>query len=219
MTLPPNLRDRILQEAAVAPSPTRTATTHRNRIILALGLLGTLGLWLAIGGLVVGERTLAYGLVLLGPLTVALGGAGYVVLRKRVDAPSAAACMGVTCMLLVALPLGVAGGHALQLDAGFASGPRHDVMCALLGSALGLPPAASLVWVYRHQLAIRGAYLAALVGAVGFGLGGLAMVLRCTCVESVHMVLGHLLPPLVMTAMVAWLGRWLLLRFADRHSA
>jgi hypothetical protein len=214
--LPSHLRDRILQASAAVPAPNRAQASQRRTVATGLGILGSLGIWLAIGGVVPGARTGTYLAVVVGPMAVVLLFALYraATQGKTTEGPTSEASVIPAALVLAALPVGLLMAHALGLDSQFASGPRHDLQCALLAAAFGLPAALGFLAARRHQLALRGTPLALLIGAAAFGLGAITMVLRCTCVDLAHMTLGHVLPPVLMTAALVFVVRALGLRLA-----
>jgi hypothetical protein len=214
--LPSHLRDRILQATLAAPAPNRAQASTRRTLAIALGMLGSVGIWLTTGGLVPGARTGVYLAVTLLPMAAVLLFALYQTASqgKASEGPTSAASAIPGALVLIALPVGILLAHAFGLDDSFASGPRHDLQCALLGTAFGLPAALGFLAARRHQLALRGAPLALLIGAAAFGMGALYMVLRCTCVDLTHLTLAHAAPPVVMTAVLVTVVRALGLRLA-----
>jgi hypothetical protein len=207
--LPPDLKARLLGAVqASEKAPVRAEFSSRNRMALILGVLVSLSIWIKIGGFVAGDRGMAYLATVYVPLTLALVAAlGLLMGRKAgtTGAPTSVA-IGSTLALAVALPVMVLSASALGLHE--ASGPRHDVACAVLGLLIGAPVALSLVYVRRHQVFLRPGLVAGALATAGFGFGALLIGLRCSCIDVAHMLIAHAGPIVLAAAVFAGVATW-----------
>ena len=212
-TLSPDLRARILAEAARAPAPTRREQETRLAMLAAGGVIATLGLFFATGGLWRGARPLE-----LVAFTAGFGLSAAVVLT-RVSGRVRGSMFGrPRQVLLLGCVLGAPVLAIVALAAG-ALWPEHaaepvpggaHLGCSLLTMLQGALPLAALLVARRGSDPVHPALTGAALGMTAGAWTAMMAYLRCPHAAVLHCVVAHVSPTLVLTAAGALLGRVLL---------
>lgn len=220
MTSPTDLKARILAATGREPSPTRAATRWRTAAALGLGVLAMVAVFIAIGGVRVTGRPI--GLVLataVGALAFAFGalvmafGRGRSMLGRRTS---------TLVWMMVAVPLLLFGwklgaSASCELDDWWPD--RPGLRCLLWSVLMGGALLASILYARRGTVATRPMLIGA---ASGVAVGAAAWVLTdlwCPVGHAAHLAIGHVTPMIVLGAVGALAGRWVLpVRRADARS-
>lgn len=200
--------ERLVQSLASDLAPVRPLPPLR-RALAVIALLGVAALgfafWLRGASpqlFQVASSHPAYLCIWLGLLAVAAGGlvaalAGAVP-GRQVEARTGAALMAAGALLAV-----VVGGLLAVTGAEPAAPPRAAGICLSLSLALGLPAAVvGLGFVARGWPARPLACLLAAAAGAG-ALGAFVTHMTCVQLDALHLMLGHLLGPLVGAALLA----------------
>jgi hypothetical protein len=91
-----------------------------------------------------------------------------------------------------------------------AGAPGSEVACFTLAIAVGAPPLASFLGVRRGADPMHPTSLGALAGATSGALANVVLMLWCPMTETVHVLVGHALPMIVLTVIGATLGETVL---------
>lgn len=203
------LRAKILGNLGAAP--TRADWKRRSVVAVAVGLAASLALFLAIGGVKLGQRPAVYvGSLAAAWLVLLLVAAPWALARGR-------SSVGRPSRLLTGLSLGlpllvlglVAGAAVLWPETRSILSDGSDVRCFAFALVLGAGPYLSFLWVKRRLVLVHSHVEAAAAGVFAGTMGSFLITLRCDCSELLHLVIGHISPVLVLGALSAILvGRW-----------
>jgi hypothetical protein len=209
----PELRARILAEAARTPSPTRAEHLRRVTIIGVIGTLAVLALFFAMGGVKVGSK----------PLELVAFTAGFAalatVILKRLSTGRPGSMLGRPSRTLVAACVVTAPLLALSLlvaaivwpgPAHEAADSRADWLCGAMAVIQGLLPMILLVVPRRGADPVHPAITGASLGMTAGAFAAALAYVRCPHGETMHCLLAHVAPTLILTALGAALGRALL---------
>jgi hypothetical protein len=207
------LRRRILAEVARTPAPTRAEHERRVVVRAVAGVVATTALFVAMGGVAVGQRptelvAFTAGFGLLAALAVGrlssnvpgsmLGRPRHVLLLTCVLAP-----MGLA---LVALAAGALWPeHAAEGVPG-----RIHLVCGVETIVQGVLPLAALVLPRRGSDPVHPATTGAALGMAAGGWTAMMAYLRCPYAATTHCILAHVIPTLAFAVVGALLGHLLL---------
>ncbi|HYP75663.1 MAG TPA: NrsF family protein [Polyangiaceae bacterium] len=202
------LRAQVIGLSAREPSPTRAQVALQRRVVLSVVMLVPLLVFMAWGGIRVGPRPER--LVLQTALGSAVLAAGLAVIgvgrgRSMLGRPRA----WLLAQVLVTPPL-LLGWRVLTSlgypDMMIAWADRPGLRCFALSLALSLAPLFGLLWLRRGSDPLHPRLTAAALGAAA-GAGAWVLVdLWCPVGYVPHLLLGHVLPLLLLSAGSALLG-------------
>jgi hypothetical protein len=200
----PELRQRVLTQAAHVPSPTRAQTRRAQFFTLIGAAAWSATLFLAAGGARPEGRPV--------PLVVATGlqalavAAAAVLLAVRRSQSRRGRLLVALCTLA---PLAVVTGK-LALTAAWADqiGPivyRTGFRCLGLSLGIGAAPLAAFLWIWRLRDVRRSRLVGAALGVAAGTVAWTFVDAWCPLAEPVHLALGHILPiALLAAAGLAW---------------
>jgi hypothetical protein len=219
MSLSPELRRRVLDAAAEAPSPTRAETVAARLRALAAATAGALAIfWLFVRHAVHATERPPAAVAITSLGTAVIGAIGVYVLttsprRSMLRRPSTtllAAALFSTVGLLVWRS---ATGAAFGLDQVWPA--PAALRCLALGVATGALPLSAALASWRRTEPTSPGVLGAAFGAAA-GLGGAVLVdLACPISTLPHQLVGHVLPIAVLASLGAAFG-WRILRVRRR---
>jgi hypothetical protein len=206
------LRARVLAQAGQQPAPTRAQNAARQRIVLALVLVVSLLVFFAWGGLrasprpgkLVLETSLGSAILAVGVALAALGRGRSMLGRSRVW----------LTVVVIATPLALFGWRVLA-SAQYPGmmvewSERPGFRCFAFSSTLALIPLLSLLWLRRGSDPVH-PYMTAAAFAAAAGAGAWVFVdLWCPVGYVPHLLLGHVAPIVLLTALSALFGSRLL---------
>jgi len=205
-TLPPYLRDRLMQAVRSEPVPTRTDGARRGALVVALGFAEMAVISLAISHPKTWGRPVAYLDTLVVTWTfVALVVTWIGVGRGRSmlgRSPRSYVAMIVATPMLLLVTAIAASMHwpATLADA---STPFRHAGCVLGTLALAGGPFVAFARLRRGRVARRPELTGAAIATAAAAWGAVALILVCPFTSPVHMVLGHLLP-IWLVAALGW---------------
>jgi hypothetical protein len=206
MTLPADVRERVLRAAKDEPSPTRARLSLRNAAILA-GAFAISGSIFAFVGLAPLPASFL-GLCALGWSVVAIVASTAALLKGK-------SMLGLpTHMLAIAalLTAPIVGAWVLAAsDLGDVPKempkPVGHVLCFVLGIVLSAAPFLAFVVVRMRSDPVHPRARGAAIGAAAGAWGGLLIELHCRFAHPLHAIVGHVLPIAALAAIGALLGR------------
>lgn len=207
--LPPALRAKILGNLGAAP--TRTDWKRRSAIAIGAGLAASIAIFVAVGGVKLGQRPVVYvGSLAAAWLVLLFAAAPWALARGRSSVGRPSRLLAGLSLGLPLLVLGlVAGAAVIWPETRGLTDDRSDLRCFAFALALGAGPYLSFVWVKRRLVLVHPHVEAAAAGVFAGTVGSFFITLRCDCSELSHLVLGHILPVLVLGALSAVVaGRW-----------
>ena len=209
---PAQLRAQVLARSASEPSPTRAQLSRQHFIVLGLVVLAPLLVFVVCGGIRVGPRPApvvlqtALGSAVLATAAAMLGfGRG----RSMLGRPRAWLLTQVSLTPLLLLGwrvLSTAGDPKLMVEWVERPGLRCFALSLLLASA----PTLGVLWLRRGSDPLHPSLNAAALGTAIGAAVWLLIDLWCPVGYVPHLLLGHLLPLLLLTALSALLGRRIL---------
>jgi hypothetical protein len=217
MSLPPDLKQRVLASVAGKPAPTRAQTTRARLALLAAGIVGAVAIFFVKGGLrMTGRPPTLVALTSLG--TAIVGGVGMYALftrrgRSMLRRPGTwlvAAALASTIGFVI-WKVGVSSIYGMaQKWPG-----RVGFKCLRLSIITGALPLFAALASWRGTDPLTPAATGAAFGA-GAGLGSALLVdLWCPVAYVPHLLLGHVLPIAVLAGLGALVG-WRVLRVRRR---
>lgn len=214
MSLPPDLKSRVLAAAQAEPSPTRAEQQKKALQIAAAGVVASMVVFFGTGGPDAGHRAagfFALSAIALALLSIAATFAALPRLRKTMTGAPTDVLVWLT---IVAAPSVWIVEMALrtiwpQFPVRTAS-VQSTLIChaCTLGMAVG--PLLALLVLHRRSDAVHPAASGAAFGAVAGLWGALLIDLHCASNDLVHIALAHALPVLLLAAVGALLGRRML---------
>jgi hypothetical protein len=206
---PADQKARLLDAVRRVPSPARAAVDRSSRTRFAGAVVVAALVFVAIGGMRVGSRPAplivasgaVWGIIAVGATALALWRG-----RSMLGAPrawllgGAAAVVPLLAMSWVCLPF-----PAVVESAPHAFG--HDAVCFVLTLALAAAPLFVLVRGRVEGDPVRPAWTGAALGAAAGAWGAALIDLHCDRIDLVHVLLGHVAPVLVLTAVGALWAR------------
>jgi hypothetical protein len=207
MSLPPELKQRVLASVANAPAPTRAELMKARAWLLACGIAGAMAIFLLEGGVRLTSRPPSLAaLTSLGSATIAGTGMWLLLTRgrsvwgRRASLLLAAAIL--SSVLLVAWRFGV----SVLFEKVSAWPERPGFRCLALSVATGALPLLAALLSWRRTRTVTPVATGAAFGA-GAGLGSALLVdLWCPVSYLPHLLLGHLLPIGLLAALGGLLG-------------
>lgn len=209
-----DLRARILAEVARTPSPTRPVHRRRVLVMAAVGALATATLFVAMGGVSAGTRpaemiafTVGFGLLAAAVLTRLSSNARGPMLGRPKPVLLTAIVLAAPLLALFALA-------TTMMWPAPASEPVNEsttLACGLISLAQGALPLLALLLPRRGTDPVHPAVTGAALGMTAGAWSVVMAYLRCPHAASMHCVLAHVVPTLVLTALGTVLG-WVLLR-------
>jgi hypothetical protein len=211
MSLPPELKQRVLGSVAEVPAPTRTQVLRMRAWLLGCGVAGAVTIFFLEGGVRLTTRppslvalTSVGTALIVGVGTWLLFTRGRSVLGRPVSLLAATAV--VASLLFVAWRYGISA-HYGHTDAW---PERPGFRCLALSIATGALPLLGALLSWRHAVPVSPIATGAAFGA-GAGLGSALLVdLWCPVSYLPHLLLGHLVPIGVLALLGGVLGSRLL---------
>jgi hypothetical protein len=205
------LKDRVLDEVAKQPAPTRREVVRSTAILVGCGIFVALVLFFLKGGLrVTGRPPLLVALTSVG--TAVIAGVGMWILftrgRSMLGRPRALLVWAAVLSALGFLgwKYGISSLYGLTEDWPDRVGSR----CLWLSTAMGALPLLGALLSWRRAASLTPASTGAAFGA-GAGLGSAVLVdLWCPVGYLPHLMLGHALPIALLALLGGLLGAWLL---------
>jgi Negative regulator of sigma F len=211
MSLPPDLKARVLASVGSVPAPTRAETMRARAWLFGCGIVGALIVFFLEGGLRITARPPSLvALTSLGSAIIVGIGIWLLVTRggSMLGRPRAVL---VSAAVLAAAGF-VAWKYAISSFYGLtASWPeRPGFRCLGLSVAFGALPLAGALLSWRRAAPLTPLATGAAFGA-GAGLGSVVLVdLWCPVAYLPHLLLGHVLPIGLLAGLGAILGSRLL---------
>jgi hypothetical protein len=204
---PAALRDAILAKAKAKRSPT-VRDVGKQRALLVLAALVPAAIVLAAMGIGPKGRPLALAsLVTVGWSAVAVAASALVFSGKSPLGPSRPRMRSLALLAPVSLLVVTGLGLALFPDTwSGVLGPKNHASCMGLGLVMGLAPLASMLVHLRGTDPTDPAAHGAALGATAGTWAGVGTILLCSHHTAEHVLVGHVLPVLVFTALGALLG-------------
>jgi hypothetical protein len=207
-----DLRARVLAEAAAAPSPTRVAHRRRVLVVLAVGALATALLFMAMGGFAAGARPIELIAATAGSAILAA------VVLTRLSAGRRGSMLGQPRSVLLAAVVVAAPLLALVALLATRVWPAAEsepvagayAACGVMSLAQGALPLLALLVLRRGTDPVHPMVTGAAMGMTAGAWSVVMAYLRCPHAEATHGIVAHVLPTLVLTALGAGLGGWLL---------
>jgi len=202
------LRERVLAAAQSHPAPTRAAGRKRNTVVIALGFALPVAISAWAGGpgtrLPIGYTVLlgaSWLLVSLVATWEAVGRGGSMLGRPAVVR---AVVAGVTpvALLVTASVAALLWPATLAIPAGL----EEHVVCVVFTILFALGPLVAFVVVRRQSDPVAPTLTGAALGAASGAWGALAIELHCAHASAFHIVVGHVLPVVFLTAVGALVG-------------
>ena len=210
------LRARVLAAARARPAASRTTWQRRGAVRLAVGVALSVGVLLAIGGPSADGRPAGYFSIVLGLwAVVAMAATWFGVTRGRsMLGRPAWARVAVAVLTPVALfATAVAAGAAWPSGVVGHSDLRHHAVCVTCTLVMALGPFVAFLAMRRGSDPVAPRLMGAALGAAAGAWGAACIELRCGLATVDHVVLGHVLPVAVISAVGFLLGaRWLAVR-------
>lgn len=211
--LEPDLKRRVLAAAQDEPSPTRGEAQRRASWLIAGAAIGMVAAYLLVVSVMDApfERpgVLSLG-AFAGALSIAASALWISLARGRSTLGRPRGALIASAASAPALLLGWKLGWSGALGAVAEAPARLGLRCLLLCLITSALPLTLLLLARRgtdpRHPAVTGAALGAAVGALAWGLTDL----WCPVTGPRHLLLGHLLPVLVVTAVGAVVGWWLM---------
>ncbi|MGH7281366.1 MAG: NrsF family protein [Polyangiaceae bacterium] len=214
MTLPSDLKARVLDAAKREPSPTREEHQKKTMQIALAGIVGALIVFLGTGGPDMGQRSASFyatSFALLAAMSIIVTVLSLGVFKKSMTgAPTdtlvvialaaAPAVWGIELALRTIWPQNY--GHPATL--------QSTVICFLCTMGMALGPMLALLRVRRFTDAVHPAALGAAFGASAGAWGAVLIDLHCASNDLAHIAWAHALPVLLLAGAGALIGKKLL---------
>ncbi len=208
MTLPAELRARVLQAAQSHPSPPRADVRRRTAILSLGGAVVAVGLFLWAGGMRVGQRPAPFLVgVLLGWLVLAVAATWMAFARG-------ASMLGRPRKWLVALTVGAPFAimawsivWSLLYPETAPPGPfSFAKTCFELTLAMGAGPLVAFALARRQSDPVHPRATGAALGVAAGAWAGIMVDLWCPHARPSHVLTGHVLPIAILSLLGLWIG-------------
>jgi hypothetical protein len=206
------IRDKLLEELRNQPSPTRKEVRLRNALLLLSAVAVPLAVWWSQGGVRIQSRPVWY---VVGTTIGWIVVAAWAVWGSLSPGPSMLGrgrrwMKWIILLTPTVLFLWMLGWDLVDTDRLAPWPDRWGKKCLNLTMLLGAWPVIALVWMRRGSDPLHpGARGAAIGAAVGCS-SGVLVDLWCPITDPSHMLLGHILPLMILSAAGLLLGKWLL---------
>jgi hypothetical protein len=206
------IRARLLSELTQQPSPTRKEQRLRNALLLLSAVVVPLAVWWNAGGVRIQSRPIWY---VVGTTIGWVVVAAWAVWGSLAPGPSMLGygrrwMRWIVLLTPAVLFLWMLAWDFVDTDRLEPWPGRWGKKCLNLTMLLGAWPVVALVWMRRGSEPLHpGARGAAIGAAVGCS-SGVLVDLWCPITDPSHMLLGHILPLMILSAAGMLLGRWLL---------
>jgi hypothetical protein len=207
--VPPGLRAKVLAAAAAERVPPRAVGLRRQAVTVAVGFALSVLVSVIIGLPDPAGRPMAY----VAAITVAWGVValaatlGGVVRGKSMLGRPAAwriAVAAATPVVLLAASIGM--GMVWPVTTSDAAGMHEHVICVVFAVLFAIGPLAAFAFVRRGTDPVAPRLSGAAVGAAAGAWGALGIELHCGHAGMTHVVLGHVLPVVLLTAVGVLVG-------------
>jgi hypothetical protein len=209
MTPSSSLRDKVLADAAAHRARTRSEGRRRAVVIYAIAALAGLPLFLASGGIDhSAERPMAVTLgIAAGSLILAVACASVAWWRGKsaVGRPSAA-LLAIAVVAPVATYVWLVIWHGRYAE----PAPHVGFRCLAMTLASGAPILAAALYVRKRTVAVHPIASGAALGAAAGAFGEITVDLWCPITTSMHVLIGHALPIVLLALVGASVGRSIL---------
>lgn len=206
------VRARLLARLPAEPSPTRRDVRLRNALLLLSAVAVPLLIWWNAGGVRIQSRPLSYVIgTTLGWIVVA----GWAVWGSLAPGPTMLGrtrrwqrwIVLLTPTLLFVWTLGWDLNYPDQIEPWPG---RWGKKCLNMTMWLGAWPVVALVWMRRGSEPLHPGARGAAIGAAVGCTSGVLVDLWCPITDPAHVLLGHILPLVILSAVGLLLGKWLL---------
>lgn len=213
-----DVRAALFAKIAAETAPARPRQGLRDAALRGVGFLASLALFLAVGGVSIGERPVGY-----VATVAAVWGVLFVVLTRLLVPPHGAS-LGPRRATLVAIAVGaplaitalILVGRVVWPATASCDGPNnHSDRCFFYSCLFSAPILLAFVVARRGTLMRDVALHGAAFGAIAGCFGALLITLRCVYAVVPHLLLGHVAPVILLGVVVALLAEPLL-RFRAR---
>jgi hypothetical protein len=202
------LRARVLARAASEPAPTRADVAFQRRLVVGLALAVSLLIFLAWGGMrpsprpsrLVLETTAGSAVLAIGIAILALGRGRSMLGRPK---PWLAFAVVSTPILLFGWRVAVTARYP-GMDAEWST--RPGLRCFVLSAMLAITPLLGLLWLRRGSDPIHPRLTAAAFAAAAGAAAWVLVDLWCPVGYVPHLLLGHVAPVVLLTALSALIG-------------
>jgi hypothetical protein len=212
-TMSPELRARVLSEAARTTSPTRAEHGRRQTTLALIAALALLALFFGMGGAKVGEK----------PIALVAFTAGFAVLTaailRHLSLGRPRSMLGRPATTLLVASLAAAPLLSLSVLAAAIVWPdpareavvsRTDWVCGAMTLIQALLPASFMIASRRGSDPVHPAISGASMGAAAAALATALAYVRCPHGETFHCIVAHVAPLAILALLGAALGRaWL----------
>ena len=202
------LRARVLARAAREPAPTRGDVALQRRLVVGLALAISLLIFLAWGGIrpsprpsrLVLETTAGSAVLAIGVAILAFGRGRSMLGRPK---PWLAFAVVSTPVLLFGWRVLVTARYP-GMDAEWSN--RPGLRCFVLSGMLAITPLLGLLWLRRGSDPLHPRLTAAAFGAAAGAAAWVLVDLWCPIGHVPHLLLGHVAPVVLLTALSALIG-------------
>jgi len=209
MTPSSSLRDKILADAAANRARTRSQGRRRAALVYAIAALAGLPLFFFWGGLghASGRPFMITIGVGLGALLLAVACAAVAFWRGKsaVGRPSTA-LLSVAIVAPIATYAWLVSWHTRYVDP-FA---RVGYRCLTMTLVAGATVLGAALFLRKRSIAVHASAAGAALGAAAGTFGGVTVDVWCPLSTSSHVLVGHVLPLVILSAAGAILGRMVL---------
>jgi hypothetical protein len=207
--LPSGLRARVLAAAAAERVPSRSSGLRRQAVTVGVGFAVSVLVSVIIGSPDAAGRPMAYVAAITAAwgvvaLAATLGGVARG--KSMLGRPAAWRIVVAGATPVVLLAASVAMGMAWPATTSDAAGLHEHVICIVFAVLFALGPLAAFAFVRRGTDPVAPRLSGAAVGAAAGAWGALGIELHCGHAGIVHVVVGHVLPVVLLTAVGALVG-------------
>lgn len=204
-----DLRARILADVRATPSRTRREEQRRSVLLVGIALAASLLVFFGTGGIVSGGRPMPF---VVATTTSALVVGGWLVwlagARQRAMLGRSRSVLVVGALLAIGLLAGMVFLATSQwLDSpGEAAGHYADVACGALTFLQAAVPLLALMLWRSGTDPIHPRFTGAVLGGAAGAMAASMAYLRCPHTAEAHLLVAHVAPTLVLTAVGAVIG-------------
>lgn len=206
---PPDVRTRVLDAVRRNPAPTRAQGVRRRIGSVVAGFALTLAVGVRLG-VHLGARPVGYiGLLAVAWLLIAATATWAGVAR---GASMIGRAIAWKIAVIVLVPLGMLGfwwpialSWPSTMDGD--SGGLYEIVRCLVGTALlAIGPLLAFAYALRESAPVDPRLSSGAIGAASGAWGAVALVIICRHASASHMVFGHVLPVVLLSAFGAFIG-------------
>ncbi len=200
------LREKVLADAAAHRARTRSQGRRRAVLVYTIAALGGLPLFFAWGGV---DHSSARPLSMT--LDIAAGGLILAIACASVACSRGKSLVGRSSLALVAIailtPIATYAWLVSWHDRYGEPAERVGYRCLAMTIASGAPLLIAALWVRKRTVVVHPVVSGAALGAAAGAFGSVTVDLWCPLTTSLHVLVGHALPIVVLAVFGAALGR------------